>query len=476
MFKKPEDIGTIHFTGIGGIGMSGIAEILHNLGYHVQGSDINSNMNTQRLENLGVKIFKGQSEENVAQAKLIIISSAVPSSNPEVIAAKNKRIPIIKRSEMLAELMRLKNAIAVGGTHGKTTTTALIAHMLQTADLNPTVINGGIINSQNTNAWLGTSDWMVVESDESDGSFTKLPAQMVVVTNIDPEHLEHYGSFEKLKDAFDQFVNNIPFYGIAALCVDHPEVQEMISRIQDRRIITYGFSPQADIKAENLRANPDGFLFDISYPAKETTHAVQIKDIHLPMYGEHNVQNALASIAIAWEIGFSPEKIKKALTSFSGVKRRFTVTGKINGITIIDDYGHHPIEIAAVLKAARQASHNKVHAIIEPHRYSRVSSLMKEFSTCAHDADSVHISNIYEASEKPLPGITKEALMDEFIKHGHKDVHTFESPEELPRLLSNKIKPGDFIVFFGAGSSTKWAQAFPANLETHFKQTQKEAS
>lgn len=478
MFKKPEDLGTIHFSGIGGIGMSGIAEILYNLGYHIQGSDLNQNPNTERLQKLGVKIFIGQKEENLEGVKLLVISSAIQSSNPEMVAARDKRIPIIKRSEMLAELMRLKNAIAVGGTHGKTTTTALIGHMLEASNLKPTVINGGIVNAQNTNAWLGESEWMVVESDESDGSFTRLPAQMVVVTNIDPEHLEHYGSFEHLKDCFDQFVNNIPFYGLAALCVDHPEVQAMISRIQDRRIVTYGFSPQADIRADNIRPDEDGFLFDVIYSDKSSDDPDakhKIEDFILPMYGKHNVQNSLAAIAIALEIGFDPKTIQNALSTFSGVKRRFTITGKVNDVTIVDDYGHHPIEIAAVLDAARQASSGKIHAIIQPHRYSRLSNLFEEFSMCAHNADSVYISEIYAANEEPLPGVTKEALVEEFKKHGHKDACCFNDPSELAALIGPKVEPGDFVLFFGAGTITKWANAFPKELETFYAENAQKA-
>lgn len=472
MFKKPEDIGIIHFTGIGGIGMSGIAEILFNLGYQIQGSDVNANYNTERLQRLGVKIFIGQAEENIEGAKLIVISSAVKQTNPEIKAANAHRIPIIKRSEMLAELMRLKNSIVIGGTHGKTTTTALVAKMLDEAKFAPTVVNGGIINSEKTNAWVGKSDWMVVESDESDGSFTKLPSQIVVVTNIDPEHLEHYGSFDNLKASFDTFVNNIPFYGLAVLCVDHPEVQNMISRIQGRRITTYGFSPQADVRADNIRADENGFTFDV-YILDKSNREVEkheiIKDIHLPMFGTHNVLNALASIAIAKELEFSDQIIKAALGQFSGVKRRFTITGKVNGVTIVDDYGHHPVEIAAVLKAARQATKKKIHAIIEPHRYTRISALFDEFCTCCHEADFVYISDIYPASEDPIEGITKDKLVDGFRQHGHKHVKGFTSPSELAALVGANCAEGDFVLFLGAGNVSKWAHDFPVQYQKHLE-------
>lgn len=473
MFKKPEDIGIIHFTGIGGIGMSGIAEILFNLGYQVQGSDVNANYNTERLQHLGVKIFIGQRETNIEGAKLVVISSAVRETNPEVKAANSHRIPIIKRAEMLAELMRLKNSIVISGTHGKTTTTALVAQMLDEAKFAPTVVNGGIINSQKTNAWVGKSDWMVVESDESDGSFTKLPSQIVVVTNIDPEHLEHYGSFDNLKASFDTFVNNIPFYGLAVLCVDHPEVQNMISRIHGRRITTYGFSPQADVRADHIRADENGFIFDVHILDKsareEDKHHI-IKDIHLPMFGTHNVLNALASIAIAKELEFSDKTIKSALTQFSGVKRRFTITGKVGGITIVDDYGHHPVEISAVLKAARQATKKKIHAIIEPHRYTRISALFDEFCTCCHEADFVYISDIYAASEDPIKGITKDKLIEGFRQHGHKHVQGFTNPTDLAALVGAHCEEGDFVLFFGAGNVTKWAHDFPTQY-AEFLQT-----
>ncbi|MEQ9199336.1 MAG: UDP-N-acetylmuramate--L-alanine ligase, partial [Rhodospirillales bacterium] len=381
MRTLPLSIGAIHFVGIGGIGMSGIAEVLNQLGYQVKGSDISDNANVQRLRGLGIEVHVGHRAENVGDASVVVVSTAVKADNPEVVAARAALIPVVRRAEMLGELMRLKWAIAVGGTHGKTTTTSLVAAMLDAAELDPTVINGGIINAYGTNARVGEGEWMVAEADESDGSFLKLPATIAVVTNIDPEHLDHYGDFDTLKRAFDSFVANIPFYGFAALCVDHPEVQAMIPRVSDRKIITYGLTPQADVRALNIDIGPGGAKFDVTVSDRAATPPRQMTDLRLPMYGRHNVQNSLAAIAIACEMGLSEEVIRKALAGFKGVKRRFTRTGEWNGVTVIDDYGHHPVEISAVLKAAREASAGNVIAVVQPHRYTRLRDLFEDFCT-----------------------------------------------------------------------------------------------
>jgi UDP-N-acetylmuramate--alanine ligase len=441
MRTMPLSIGTIHFVGIGGIGMSGIAEILHNLGYRVQGSDIADNANVERLRRMGIGIRIGHSAEALGDARVVVVSSAVRPDNPEVLAARARLVPVVRRAEMLAELMRLKTAISIGGTHGKTTTTSLIAAMLDAARLDPTVINGGIINAYGTNARLGASDWMVVEADESDGSFLKLPSTAVVVTNIDPEHMDHYGSFDRLRDAFLHFVESIPFYGFAALCIDHPEVQGLIARVPDRKIVTYGLSPQAMIRAVNLRPGAGGWSYDVSITDRVTGQSRTIADLHLPMYGEHNVQNSLAAIAVAAELGLP------------------------HGIEVIDDYGHHPVEIAAVLKAARGACPDgQVVAVVQPHRYSRLASLMAEFCTCFNNADTVIVADVYAAGEAPLPGIDRDALVRALRDHGHRNVLALPEPAALPRLVRRVARPGDLVVCLGAGSITTWAQALPAAL------------
>jgi UDP-N-acetylmuramate--alanine ligase len=431
MNTLPLNIGTIHFVGIGGIGMSGIAEILNNLGYSVQGSDISDNANVQRLRALGIKVFVGHKAENIEDAKVVVISTAVKPNNPEVIAAREAMIPVVRRAEMLAELMRLKAAIAIGGTHGKTTTTSLVATMLDAAGLDPTVINGGIINSYGTNARLGEGDWMVVEADESDGTFVKVPSTISVVTNIDPEHLDHWKDFDQLREAFKNFVQNIPFYGFAVLCIDHPEVQALIGRVTDRRIFTFGFSPQADVRAVNVRTNIGETVFDVVIRERVDSAERVIKDVRLPMVGDHNVSNSLAAITVALELGIPDEKIVSAFDGFTGVKRRFTKTGEVDGVTIIDDYGHHPVEIKAVLKAARQATQNNVIAVVQPHRYSRLHDLFEDFCTCFNDADSVIVADVYEAGESPIEGASRDALVEGLRNRGHRHVRALEGPEKL---------------------------------------------
>ncbi len=465
MRTLPLSIGAIHFVGIGGIGMSGIAEVLNQLGYQVKGSDISDNANVQRLRGLGIEVHVGHRAENVGDASVVVVSTAVKADNPEVVAARAALIPVVRRAEMLGELMRLKWAIAVGGTHGKTTTTSLVAAMLDAAELDPTVINGGIINAYGTNARVGEGEWMVAEADESDGSFLKLPATIAVVTNIDPEHLDHYGDFDTLKRAFDSFVANIPFYGFAALCVDHPEVQAMIPRVSDRKIITYGLTPQADVRALNINIGPAGARFDVTVSDRAATPPRQMNDLQLPMYGRHNVQNSLAAIAIACEMGLSEDIIRKALLGFKGVKRRFTRTGDWNGVTVIDDYGHHPVEISAVLKAAREASEGNVIAVVQPHRYTRLRDLFEDFCTCFNDADTVIVANVYEAGEAPIENINRDALVEGLKLRGHRQAVPLEGPEALAGMVRERAKPGDMVVCLGAGSISAWANALPGELK-----------
>jgi UDP-N-acetylmuramate--alanine ligase len=461
----PLTIGTIHFVGIGGIGMSGIAEILHNLGYAVQGSDVAESANVKRLRERGIKVAVGHAAENLGDAAVIVYSSAVKADNPEIQAARQRLLPVVRRAEMLAELMRLKWSIAIGGSHGKTTTTSMVAAVLDTAGLDPTVINGGIINAYGTNARLGAGEWMVVESDESDGSFTRLPATIAVVTNIDPEHLDHYVTFEAEQRAFEQFVENVPFYGFAALCIDHPVVQAMIPRVSDRRIVTYGMSPQADVRAVDVKIAPNGAHYAIVITDRSGASRT-IADVRLPMLGAHNVQNSLAAVAVANEMGIDDEVIKRALAGFAGVKRRFTRTGTAHGVGVIDDYGHHPVEIAAVLKAARAACPaGSVVAVVQPHRYTRLSNLFEEFCTCFNDADAVIVADVYAAGEQPIEGANRDRLVDGLRAHGHRNVIPLSAPASLAGLVAPLVKSGDLVVCLGAGSITNWAHALPGELE-----------
>ena len=473
----PPEIGTLHFIGIGGIGMSGIAEILKTLGYDVQGSDQADNYNVARLRKQGIRVAVGHDAANIdtpdgKRAGAIVISSAIKADNPELSLARELKIPVVSRAEMLGELMRLKWTVAVGGTHGKTTTTSLVGAMLEAGDLDPTVINGGIVNAYGTNTRLGKGDWMVVEADESDGSFLRLPATVAIVTNIDAEHMDHYGSFEKVREGFFTFVENIPFYGFGVLCTDHPVVQGLIPELSNRRIITYGLNPQADIRAVNLNATTLGTKFDVVIQDKTGEGSpVEIKDIFLPMLGQHNVLNSLAAIAVGYELKVTPDQMRAALSGFAGVKRRFTRTGVVNGITVVDDYGHHPVEIAAVLKAGRQAVENtggNLIAVVQPHRYSRLHSLFEEFCTCLNDADSVLIADIYTAGEAPIEGATRDALVSGISRHGHKDVKALNDPADLAGIICDRAKPGDFVICLGAGNITQWANALPAELEDCF--------
>lgn len=462
---SPLSIGTIHFVGIGGIGMSGIAEILHHQGYTVQGSDQADNYNVKRLRERGIKVAIGHKPENLGDASVVVISSAVKPDNPEVVAARAALLPVVRRAEMLGELMRLKWAVAVGGTHGKTTTTSMVAALFDSAGLNPTVINGGIINDYGTNARLGSGDWMVVESDESDGSFTRLPATIAIVTNIDPEHMDHYQNFDAVRDAYDTFVQNIPFYGFAVLCIDHPEVQAMIPRVADRKIVTYGFSAQADVRAVNLNLTPTGSHFDVVIADRKTKTTATITGLHLPVIGQHNVQNSLAAVAIGHQLGFTEAAIRAGLDKFGGVKRRFTRTGTVNGVLIVDDYGHHPVEIATTLKAARQAAgNNRVIAVLQPHRYSRLSGLFNDFCTSCNEADAVIVTDVYAAGEAPIAGADRDSLVAGMREHGHREVHALSAPEALPQLVADLARPGDVVICLGAGSISAWAHALPEQL------------
>ena len=474
MRALPLDIGVIHFVGIGGIGMSGIAEILHNLGYKVRGSDLSDSYNTKRLKDKGIPVEIGHRAGNLADAAVVVISSAVKADNPEVLAARAKLLPVVRRAEMLGELMRLKWSVAIGGTHGKTTTTSLVAALLEAGGFDPTVINGGIINNYGTNARLGAGDWMVVEADESDGTFVKLPATIAIVTNMDPEHLDHYGSVEAMNHAYEEFVKNIPFYGFAALCIDHPVVQAMIPRLADRRIITYGFSPQADIRATELDLTPSGSAFTVVVSDRFRGTGREIKSMHLPMVGQHNVQNSLAAIAVANEMGVADDTLRKGLAGFGGVKRRFTRTGEVAGVTVIDDYGHHPVEISAVLKAARQATASatapgKVIAVMQPHRYSRLSNLFEDFCTCFNDADHVIIADVYAAGEAPIAGVSGPALMQGLRDRGHRHVEYLHDPKDLAAMVAPLVQAGDLVVCLGAGTITQWAHALPAELKPLLK-------
>jgi len=458
--KLPTEMGIIHFTGIGGIGMSGIAEVLLNHGYRVQGSDLKSSKITKRLESLGAKVFIGQAADNLEDAEVVVISSAIKPGNPELDAARARGLPVVRRAEMLAELMRLKSNVAIAGTHGKTTTTTMVAELLEKGGIDPTVINGGIIHAYGSNARMGQGEWMVVEADESDGTFNRLPATIAIVTNIDPEHMEHWGDFDTLKKGFLEFVSNIPFYGVAICCTDHPEVQNLVGRITDRRVITFGFNAQADVRAVNLTYKGGVAHFDIELHQDGTV----IEGCTLPMPGDHNVSNALAAVAVSRHLGLKREEIRQALADFGGVNRRFTKVGEANGVTIIDDYAHHPVEIAAVLKAARQACEGRVIAVHQPHRYTRLHSLFDDFCACFNEADVVGIAEVFAAGEAPIEGATRDDLVAGLIAHGHRHARNVDSEDDLTRLVKEQAKPGDMVVCLGAGTISAWANALPERL------------
>lgn len=473
------DIGTLHFVGIGGIGMSGIATLLASLGYDVQGSDIAENANVIRLRDQGIRVVIGHEPDHIRGVDgvlpaAIVISSAVKDNNAELIAARAAKVPVVQRAEMLAELMRLKSSVAVAGTHGKTTTTSMVGQMLDQAGLDPTVVNGGIVNAYGTNTRFGQSDWMVVEADESDGSFIRLPATVAVVTNIDPEHMDHYGTFDRVKKAYKRFVLNLPFHGYALLCIDHPEVQSLAAQVSDRKVITYGFNPQADVRAENIRPGAEGSVFDVIFAGwlSDDGQEQVIKDIHLSMPGEHNVQNSLVALSVAKEMGVSADKMKAAMSNFGGVKRRFTKTGTVEGITIIDDYAHHPVEIEVVLKTARAAvkeTEGNVIAIMQPHRYSRLEDLYEEFCRCFNDADHVIITDVFAAGEEPVEGVDKDYLVQGLKTHGHRSAQALIKQGDLPRVLAELAGSGDYIILMGAGNITSWAYDLPDQLATEIQ-------
>jgi len=463
--KLPCEIGPIHFVGIGGIGMSGIAEVLMNLGYTVQGSDASDNANVTRLRDLGAKVAIGHKAENLDGAEVLVVSSAIKRDNPELVTAREKRLPVVRRAEMLAELMRLKSCVAIAGTHGKTTTTSLVAALLDAANFDPTVINGGIINAYGTNARLGTGDWMVVEADESDGTFLKLPADIAIVTNIDAEHLDHFKTFVAVQDAFRAFIENVPFYGFAVMCTDHAIVQRLVGRIEDRRIITYGENPQADVRLTNLRNDGGRQTFTVLFRDRDGQTIHTIRDLTLPMPGRHNALNATSAIAVARELKIPDEAIHKALASFGGVKRRFTRAGEWNGVTIIDDYGHHPVEIAAVLKAARESTKGQVIAVVQPHRYTRLQSLFEPFSTCFNDADAVVVAEVYPAGEAPIQGIDRDHLVTAVRARGHRQVVPLPAQPELAGIVKGLARPGDYVVCLGAGNITQWAYSLEGELK-----------
>ena len=462
--RLPRQLGAIHFIGIGGIGMSGIAEVLANLGYKVQGSDAADGANLARLRDKGVTCFVGHDAANLGAAEVVVASTAIQRDNPELAAARERRIPVVRRAEMLAELMRFKQCVSIAGTHGKTTTTSLVATLLEKGGFDPTIVNGGIINALGTNAKLGAGDWMVVEADESDGTFLKLPTTIAIVTNIDPEHLDHFKTFEAIKEAFRAFVENLPFYGFAVMCLDHPTVQELVGKIEDRRVITYGENPQADARLSDIDLAGGVSKFRVSIRDRKTGATIDIPDLTLPMPGRHNALNATAAIAVAYELGMPADAIRSALASFGGVKRRFTKTGEWNGVQIFDDYGHHPVEIAAVLRAARASTEHRVIAVMQPHRYTRLSSLFSDFAACFNDADSVIIAPVYAAGEPPIRGADRDGLVAAIKAHGHRDVKALESPDRLAGMVRAIAQPGDYVVCLGAGTITQWAYGLPREL------------
>ena len=461
--KLPGELGPIHFIGIGGIGMSGIAEILMTLGYSVQGSDTNASKITDRLAQLGSQIFVGHAAENVALAAVVVMSSAIKKGNPELEEARRRGLPVVRRAEMLAELMRLKSNIAVAGSHGKTTTTTMVATLLEKGGFDPTVINGGVIHAYGSNARAGAGEWMVVEADESDGSFNRLPATIAIVTNIDPEHMEHWGSFDALRKGFLDFVSNVPFYGLAVCCTDHPEVQTLVGRVTDRRIVTFGFNAQADVRGINLRFEDGMAYFDVSLQSEGEEQ--MIRDLILPMPGDHNVSNALSAIAVARHLGMSGDAIRTALASFGGVNRRFTRVGTVGGVTVIDDYGHHPVEIIAALRAARQSTKGRIIAVHQPHRFTRLSNLFEDFCTCFNEADIVAIAEVYSAGENPIAGATRENLVEGLIAHGHRHAVAVSSEGDLEKLVRYNGKPGDLVICLGAGSISAWASNLVQRLD-----------
>jgi UDP-N-acetylmuramate--alanine ligase len=436
----------LHFVGIGGIGMSGIAEVLVNLGYEISGSDLKLSPTTERLEQLGAKITEGHSAANVAGAKAVVVSSAVDENNPEVQEARRLKIPVIPRGELLAELMRLKYGIAVAGSHGKTTTTSITASVLSVAGLDPTVVVGGKVAAMGgSNARVGHSDFLVVESDESDGSFLKLSPILAVVTNIDQEHLDHYASIVEIREAFIEFVQRVPFYGAAILCLDDENVQQVLPHI-NRRVVTYGRSPQASLTV----VDPDCGAFESHFSVR--TRGLDLGQFHLRVPGIHNVLNATAAIAVGLELEIDVEKIREGISAFSGVDRRFQKRGTARGVTVIDDYGHHPTEIRATLAAAQLCNFGRVHAVFQPHRFSRTQHLMDEFAKSFHQADVVYVLDIYAASEKPIEGITGAALAQRMLDFGQRSVEFTATIERTAEAVAANVRDNDAVLTLGAGN------------------------
>lgn len=470
--QMPTGLGPIHIIGIGGIGMSAIAEILHAQGFSVQGSDQKESANVRRLRARGIRVFVGHDAMHLVGAKFVVISTAVKDGNAELMAARDRGLPIIRRAEMLAELMRLYRTVSVTGTHGKTTTTSLIAHIFEAAQNDPTVITGGIINAWQSNARLGKGEWMIVEADESDGTFTKIPTQIGVVTNIDPEHLDYFGSVEEMHKAYEAFYRNVPFYGVTITCIDHPVVRDMIARLElrrdGRRLTTYGRSPDADIVLHEVEVSGATTTFSAEVRGGTLGRKRMLSGWTIPVPGEHIALNALAAFAVSAEAGIDDETIRSAIAGFSGVKRRFQPTGSWNGVNIYDDYGHHPIEIAAVLKAARQGASSRIVAVIEPHRYTRVQQLFGEFTRCLADADCVVVAPLYSAGESPIDKISSATLADGISATGHASVLLAETPQDIPALVARMADPRDTVIFFGAGHSTDWAHALPQQLNDMF--------
>jgi UDP-N-acetylmuramate--alanine ligase len=464
--QMPKSLGTIHIVGIGGIGMSAIAEVLLAQGHKVQGSDQKDSVNCQRLRGKGMIVHTGHHADNLAGATFVVISTAVKPGNPEFDAARAQGLPIVRRAEILAEIMRGFATISITGTHGKTTTTSLIAHLLADGGKDPTVITGGIINDWGSNARLGKGPWMVVEADESDGTFARIPTQIGIVTNIDPEHLDYFGTVENMHREFAQFFQQIPFYGLVVACIDHPVTRDMVDKLglraDGRPLLTYGEHADADLRLTKVEVIGSMTTLNVSLSSRVKGGTRTLAGLQLPVPGHHNALNALAAFAVACEVGLSDEQIREGLARFAGVKRRFQPTGAWNGATIFDDYGHHPVEIAAVLKAARAgAQGGRVIAICEPHRYTRLRDLFDEFAACFVDADSVIIGPLYAAGEAAIPGVTHASLAMAIRDTGHGDATYVDTPRDLVPALKSRLKAGDTVLCFGAGTSTDWAHALP---------------
>lgn len=468
--RMPRDIGPFHIVGIGGIGMSAIAEVMHDRGYVVRGSDLKDSANVKRLRAKGIDCFIGHDAANIEGAEFVVLSSAVKEGNPEFDAARERGIPVIRRAAMLAELMRECATVSVTGTHGKTTTTSLIAELLESAGIDPTVISGGIIENWQSNARIGQGEWMVAEADESDGTFTELPTRIGVVTNIDPEHMDYWHTLESLHGAFKTFFDNVPFYGLVVAGLDHPIVREMIAAIRreqtGKRLLTYGVADDADIRLDNYRVEQGKAVFDATLSDKAPGGARELKGLSLSIPGHYNALNALAALAVSAEIGIPDDRIRASLANFGGVGRRFTHTGDWQGVRIFDDYAHHPVEIAAVLKAARGMTQGNVIAIVQPHRYTRLKNLFGDFCTCFADADTVIVTPVYSAGEQPIEGIDRDSLIEGLKRQGVGTVlATEDGADAIAGIVADIAASGDLVIGLGAGTITEWTHALPGKLE-----------